>query len=130
MKLTRIDDLYRSEYFYLQATDECYFLREYTARRGFAESETNEIVHNIKKSPARRDRPEWHYKERDLKRVAHELKGALSPQWMRTATLVPVPPSKVRTDPEYDDRLTRILRMMAVTLILLKIPKTLIMSFP
>jgi hypothetical protein len=113
VKLTRIDDLYRSEYYFLRPDDDCYFLREYTARGGFAGSETNEIVHNIKKSPAKRELAEWHYKERDIKRVARELTEALAPKWLQNATLVPMPPSKSKSDPEYDDRLIRVLHLMS-----------------
>ena len=49
MTLTRIDELVRGDYFYLQPADECWFLREYTARMGFEHSETNQLIINLKK---------------------------------------------------------------------------------
>lgn len=112
MKLTRIDELCLGDHYFLTVQDECYFLREYTAREKGPPSETNQIIHNIKKSPDRRGRPEWRYKEQDLKRVAAELKATLSPQWLRVATLVPVPPHVVKSDPLYDDRISQILKLM------------------
>lgn len=110
MKFTRIDELYRDEYFFLRTDDECYFLREYTAGKGYAGGETNSIVHNIKKSPLKKGRPEWAHKERELRRVASEFRAALTPAWARRATFVPIPPSRARSDPEYDDRMTQVLR--------------------
>lgn len=35
---------------------------------------------------------------------------AINAQWLTSATLVPVPPSKARADPEYDDRMLQICR--------------------
>lgn len=112
MKLTRIDKLYLGDHYYLTPQDECYFLREYTARQGFDASETNQIILNIKKTPDRRGRGEWRYKEQDLKRVANELKATLNPQWLRAATLVPIPPHLAKDDPLYDDRIAQILKLM------------------
>ncbi len=112
MKLTRIDELYLGDHYYLTPQDECYFLREYTARHGFDASETNQIIHNIKKTPDRRGRSEWRYKEQGLKRVATELKATLNPQWLRGATLVPIPPHLAKSDPLYDDRIAQILKLM------------------
>jgi len=36
------------------------------------------------------------------------MKEALNDQWLEVATLVPVPPSKARTENEFDDRMERI----------------------
>ena len=35
---------------------------------------------------------------------------SINPKWLGSGTLVPVPPSKARGDPEYDDRITKICR--------------------
>ncbi len=112
LTLTRIDPLILDEHHYLSEADECYFLREYTARRGFEASETNQIIKNIKKPPDRRGRQEWFYKERDLQRAATELRGALNPAWLRIATIVPVPPHVVKGDPLHDDRVLQIAKLM------------------
>jgi hypothetical protein len=110
--LTRIDELLVGEYHFLTSEDECWFLREYTARRGYEHSETNNLISNLKKEVDRKGRPEWHYKEKAIQEVAEELSQALSSDWLRQATLVPMPPSKAKGDPFYDDRMLRILKAL------------------
>lgn len=94
--------------------DQCYFLREYTSGRGYAHSETNRLIHNLKKPPDRRGRPEWRYKELAIQQVAREFRDNLDLARLQRVTLVPMPPSKARGDPLYDDRMLRVLRAMDV----------------
>src|ERR1700678_1926366 len=104
-RLTKIDDLTRPDHSYLTAADDCYFLGEYTARKGFAFSATNHLIFNLKKGMERQGRPEWPYKARAIQTVAEALRDALNDRARRTLTFVPVPPSKAQTDPLYDARL-------------------------
>lgn len=115
LRLTEIDELLRPEHFDLRPEDKCYALREYTAYQGYAYSETNNLIQNLKKSPLKRDQPGWNYKGRAIDQVARELRDALNPAWLKSATLVPMPPSKIEGDPEYDDRILQVLRRMAGT---------------
>jgi predicted amidophosphoribosyltransferase len=50
------------------------------------------------------------YKARAIQTVAHVLRAALNDNARQTLTFVPVPPSKAKTDPLYDDRLLQVLR--------------------
>jgi hypothetical protein len=109
-RLTKIDDLARPDHYYLTADDNCYFLGEYTARKGFAFSTTNRLILNFKKSVATRNTPQWRYKEQAIGEAAAAFRTALNNEWLNTATLVPVPPSRCKTDTLYDDRLVRMLR--------------------
>lgn len=109
---TEIDDLIRPLYAHLSAADQCYFLRVYTSGRGFAHSETNRLILNLKKTPDRRGRPEWRYKQLAVQQVARELRASLDLQALRRVTLVPMPPSKCKNDPLYDDRMLHVLRTM------------------
>jgi hypothetical protein len=111
-KLTRVDSLLLPDHYYLDADDECYFIGEYTARAGFAFSATNDLIQNLKKPMDRRDRPEWKYKEWAITKAADMLREAIPPDWLKSATLVPAPPSKAKDDPRYDDRLLRILQRL------------------
>jgi hypothetical protein len=111
---TAIDDLLRPLHAHLADRDQCYFLREYTSGRGYAHSETNRLIHNLKKPPDRRGKPEWRYKELAIQQVAREFRENLDLGRLRRVTLVPMPPSKARGDPLYDDRMLRILRAMDV----------------
>ena len=108
--LTEIDQLTRPDHYYLDPEDVCYFLGEYTARQGFAYSDTNDLILNLKKTPDRRGRPEWRHKERAIVVAAKALKNALMKSWLRSATFVPIPPSKAKHDPMYDDRMSRLIR--------------------
>jgi hypothetical protein len=109
---TAVDDLLRPLYAHLAASDQVYFLREYTSGRGFTHSETNRLILNLKKSPDRRGRTEWHYKEQAIQQVAREFRASLNLQRLHGVTLVPMPPSKRRDDPLYDDRMLRVLHAM------------------
>ena len=106
-KVSKIDDLLRGDHSYLEQGDDCYFLGEYTARGGFSASPTNNEILNLKKSIERRGMSDWQYKERAIQIFAREIRRHLDYQMV---TFVPVPPSKARTDPLYDDRLVRLLR--------------------
>jgi predicted amidophosphoribosyltransferase len=45
-----------------------------------------------------------------------EALDALNPKWLLVATLVPMPPSKVKSDPMYDDRLMQMLQVLGTGL--------------
>ena len=108
-RFTEIDELTRPDHFWLTDNDRCYFLGEYTARQGYAYSPTNNLILNFKKPPDRRGRPEWRYKELAVQRAATAFRsamGAAPPQ----LTFMPVPPSKARAHPLYDDRVAWMLR--------------------
>jgi hypothetical protein len=109
-RLTKIDDLARPDHFYLTAADECYFLGEYTARKGFAFSATNQLILNFKKSMNKRNSLQWRYKERAIEEAAAAFRASLNSEWLDGATLVPIPPSKSKSDPLYDDRVVRTVR--------------------
>lgn len=108
--LTEIDPLTRPDHSYLTAGDECLFLGEYTARAGFAHSETNQLIFNLKKPMDRKGRPEWRYKLGAIVAAARAFRNAIDEHLLRTATFVPIPPSKAKDDPVYDDRMTQMIR--------------------
>jgi hypothetical protein len=109
-RLTKIDDLTRPDHFYLTPADDCYFLGEYTARKGYAFSATNHLVLNFKKSMDKRGTAQWRYKDQAINEAASAFRTALKDEWLNIATLVPIPPSKAKSDPLYDDRVVRMLR--------------------
>jgi hypothetical protein len=113
-RLTKIDDLARPDHFYLTPDDECYFLGEYTARKGYAFSATNQLILNFKKSMDKRATAQWRYKEKAIAEAAAAFRAALNKELLDIATLVPIPPSKTRNDALYDDRLVRMLRGIRV----------------
>ncbi len=107
-RLTKVDAL-APDHWHLTEADECYFLGEYTAGEGFSFSPTNQLILNLKKSPDRRELAEWRYKERAIREVAGALRAAIRPEYLDRITFVPMPPSKAKTDPLYDDRMMQVL---------------------
>lgn len=112
LRLTEIDDLIRRDHYYLDDNDKCYFLGEYTARRGYSYSDTNQLIYNFKKSPLKKGMKDWHHKERAIETIARTFTKTIKAQSLRSATLVPIPPSKAKSHPEYDDRLLQVLHSM------------------
>ncbi len=108
-RFTRIDDLSRPDHWHLAESDVCYFLGEYTARQGYAYSDTNQLIINLKKPMDRRDRPEWRYKQEAIRQAAEAFRKGLNPEALDRLTFVPIPPSKAKGHPLHDDRLTRML---------------------
>ncbi len=112
-RFTEIDDLTREDHCYLRANDKCVFLGEYTAKMGFAHSKTNQLIFNFKKPMDRKGQPEWKYKRRSIQMAAQSLFKAFGNADLREYTFVPVPPSKARNDPMFDDRMMTMLNMVS-----------------
>jgi hypothetical protein len=106
-RVLKIDALTLADHYYLDAQDICYYTGEYTAGEGHAYSETNQLIHNFKKSVDRRGTAQWQYKERAILQAAALFRAAIKGD--ARITFVPIPPSKAKDDPLYDDRLLRML---------------------
>lgn len=112
-QIRQIGDLERDDHWYLSTEHICYFFGEYTARGGYSASSTNQIIANIKKKPSLRTTGQWQYKVNDMRRVATAIRGAIKPDAYPRILFVPIPPSKLRTHPEYDDRIAVIARSIS-----------------
>jgi hypothetical protein len=119
VKLTKVDELIlrTQTHWHLDEVDQCFFYGEYTARGGSAFSEANQLILNFKKGMERQSFPfEWRYKAGAIRQAAQMLRQSLAIepnlQALRSATLVPIPPSKAKNDPLYDDRMMRTLQLM------------------
>ncbi len=111
-RLTRIDELHLAEFPYLRADDDCYYLGEYTVRQGYQFSATNSLVINLKKGTEYRSTPAWKYKLQAIQACARAFLGGVRSDWLKTVTLVPIPPSKAKAHREFDDRLLQVLKAM------------------
>jgi hypothetical protein len=119
LRLSRIDDLSRPDHSFIEADDECFYLGEYSARKGYQFSATNQLIFNLKKPMDRRGQPGWPYKRSAIEQAGRQMREALealNPNWLSIATLVPMPPSKVKSDPMYDDRLIQMLQVLGTGL--------------
>ena len=105
--LTKVDAA-APDHWYLTASDDCYFLGEYTAGTGYQGSPTNQLIFNLKKSVDRRGLRDWHYKDRAICEASATLRAAIHPEFLDKITFVPIPPSKAKGDALHDDRMTRL----------------------
>jgi predicted amidophosphoribosyltransferase len=108
--LRLIGDLERPDHHYLLGGDQCYFLGEYTARTGWGFSVTNQHIANLKKNPRFRDTPQWAHKLRTIELIGRAIRANLKANVLPAITFVPIPPSKLPTRPEYDNRMTQVAR--------------------
>jgi hypothetical protein len=111
--LRRITELERPDHHWLGEEHDCYFVGEYTPRAGYAHSKTNGLINNLKKRPSLRGTNQWPYKIRAIREVAAAIAGGLKPEARSAITFVPIPPSKMRDDPEFDNRMAEVARGIA-----------------
>ncbi|MGY3627118.1 putative amidophosphoribosyltransferase [Bradyrhizobium sp. USDA 3686] len=57
----------------------------------------------------------YHWKADAISKCATAMGPALNPKWLAEAVVVPVPPSKIKSDPLYDDRMTRVCQAIKST---------------
>jgi hypothetical protein len=107
LRLQKIDDTNRRDHYYLAEEDECYYLYEYTAGVGWQGGATNQLIHNLQK---KKGDGGYHYKAPAIAQCARDFSQAISAKWLASATLLPVPPSKNKADPLFDDRMIQVCR--------------------
>lgn len=103
-KLTKVDELSRPDHWYLEAQDEVYSFAEYTSNKGCSYSPGNQLVANFKCEPKFKGSLRWTYKERAIAEVSRGIATATNPVALKNTTFIPIPPSKTKTDPDYDSR--------------------------
>jgi hypothetical protein len=78
-RFLKIDDQNRGDHPHLIANDECYFLYEYTSRRNYTFSSTNQLISNLKKKPSQTSANAYKYKLDAIQACTRDLKGAINP---------------------------------------------------
>lgn len=66
------------------------------------------MIHNFKKSVDKRGTAQWRHKERAILQAAAIFRAAIRAD--AVITFVPIPPSKAKSDPLYDDRMLQLLQ--------------------
>jgi predicted amidophosphoribosyltransferase len=86
---------------------------QYTVGGGYDASPANQLMHNFKMKMEYKGLPRFKYKGIALNEVASMYNQQLPNiiDFVNT-TLVPVPPSLCKADPNYDDRLIRLLELI------------------
>ena len=106
-----IDESIRCEHHYLAWDDICFCLGEYEPHGVVNAASVNSLIWDLKKSVSKRGTPEYVYKARAIAEVAAKLQDLFFEGNRAGFTIIPIPPSKAKTDPLYDDRLIRVLRV-------------------
>ena len=107
-RLRQIGEIERPDHSYLEPEHSCYYFGEYTARKSWEHSTTNNIIGNIKKLPKTKGTAQWQYKLQAIASIGRLIRSNLNPQVISNITLVPAPPSKPPSDPVYDDRILQL----------------------
>jgi predicted amidophosphoribosyltransferase len=108
---TCLDDAARADHPYLSPSDECWWLAQYVAGPGYLAGGVNQLISNLKcrASVAAADPLRRHHKDRAIDAMASVLRTAVGRAWVESTTWIPIPPSRALRDPDYDDRLLRVL---------------------
>ena len=89
------------------------FLGEYAGRKGYLYSEMNQLIQNFKKPVDRKNNPdEWWYKEHAISEIAKLIVKTSGWNEIQQCTWIPIPSSKTKSHPLYDDRLIQVLKKM------------------
>ena len=109
-KLSLIEKDVIQDHYHLDYDDRCYYFLEYTSGKDWRFGDVNNFISNLKKPMSARNHPgEWRHKENAIRTCSQAFGNAMDRNWLLSATLIPVPPSKAKSDPDYDDRMLRIL---------------------
>jgi hypothetical protein len=100
-------DISQKKIYYIEDVDEIYNAREYSARKSYEASETNQLIINFKKPITHRGNPDWKYKIEAIERFAFELSELIIDD--EVYVFAAIPTSICKTDPQYDDRLDKTL---------------------
>ncbi len=105
-----LDEQRRREHCHLSAADDCRYLFEYLPG-SWGSGTVGRLIANFKCRPtlAAAHPARLHFKECAIARIAAALRACACRAFVEGATWVPVPPSVVPAESDYDDRLARTL---------------------
>lgn len=112
LKLYKIDDSNRTDHGNIKPSDHCYYFGDYYPRAGFGHSPMNQLIYNFKKYMTQRGKTGWHYKEEAINQIAQTFLALDIWPKLKQYTWVPMPSSKLKDDPEFDDRLMKTLTIL------------------
>lgn len=113
MQFQRIDAITIRRHYNLTSSDVCLYLGDCPIPLDFRASPISNLIANFKKQPSKKDTPAWRYKEQAIETIATHLANDLGADLVKSLTWVPVPPSKTKNHPEYDDRLMAVLEALS-----------------
>lgn len=109
--IKEFDEEIRRDHSYMRPDDDCYYFVEFVKGAGYGPP-GNSFINNLKKKPSKRGTYEWQHKLRAIDDAAETLRHELPGDWLENSTFVPIPPSKAKDHPEYDDRMSQVLHKL------------------
>ena len=110
--LVKMEGAEKGEHAALLWIDECYYLLEFYPGKRYGFNSDNDLVKHLKRRVDRSGMMALKQKEGALRDIANLLRPALASLFdFGATTFVPVPPSKRRVDPFYDNRVAQLLRL-------------------
>jgi hypothetical protein len=110
-RLLEIDELIISEHWHIDPDDDCYFMWERISGASYLESATNQLIANLQIPMGQRDNPwRFRYKGQAVRYAAQALSALIPGDWRANATFVPIPPSRIKEDPDHDPRVLAVLQ--------------------
>lgn len=116
-KFQQIDELLRPDHHFIEPDDVCLFYGTYTVSHQLNEhgekippyelGPINDLIYNFKMPVRYKGQKRYWYKDDAISKIARILYGEF--KGLNGITWVPVPPSKDKTHPEYDDRVEQVL---------------------
>ena len=111
-RLIEIDDLTRPDHRYLNEDDKCAYFIERTVGRIYDYSPGNDFINNFKKPPESSNEAELRYKRGAIREAARAIGAMIRDEQFSTLTFVPIPPSAVRGDDAFDNRMIQVCEMI------------------
>ena len=110
--MLEIDELIISEHWHIDPDDDCYFLWERISGASYLESATNQLIANLQIPMTQREANPWRfrYKGQAIRYAAQALSALIPADWRANGTFVPIPPSRVKDDPDHDPRVLAVLQ--------------------
>jgi len=115
--INKIDELTEDDHYHINKGDGCFYFLEYPSGKKdeYYGNKNYSYIHNFKKSVDRKGKPEWKYKGEAI----DETIDLFDQYFKRRSnismfTLVPIPPSKIKSNRLYDDRMSQVLRGLAL----------------
>lgn len=98
----RIDELTLWQHNQLTSGDRCFYLGAYDPANDSFKNPIRSIIHNLKKAKGKKG---YKYKLQDIEYLGQQLCRLFDDEHI----VIPAPPSKIKSSPDYDPRLTKIL---------------------
>ena len=99
-KWRKIDSSNRPHY--IEENDRCFCYMDYQAHGGYTSSNSNNLINNFKREPKHKGQPAWTYKLEAANIFAKNLIALFADK--EDLTIAFIPGSKIKGDPEFDER--------------------------